>query len=247
LGTTAGNLIEIVILGIATRQIGYPISPRWNYEAAAELRNVFGQYVPTVAAALVLGGRIFLDQGFATLLGTGGIAILTYGTKLTAVLLSLGPAALETAILPYLSRLSAERNWPGVRTAIRRCALAICAVTIPVTAILIAFSEPLIRIYLQRGLFSPEMTRHVARVQQFSLIQIPIALTLALVMGLTASIRANSLFVRVSLVGVLINTISVFVLMKYLGAAGIAAADSVAGLAMLVYLSILVSRRLRQL
>lgn len=247
LGTTAGNLIEVIILGIATRQIGYPISPQWNYVSTAELRNVFGQYVPTVAAALVLGGRTFLDQGFATLLGTGGIAILTYGTKLTVVLLSLGPVALGTAILPYLSRLSTERNWPGVRTAIRRCILVICAVTIPVTAILIAFSEPLVRIYLQRGPFSAEMTKNVARVQQFSLIQIPIALTLALVMGLTASIRANSLFLRVSLVGLLINAISVFVLMKYLGAAGIAAADSVAGLAMLVYLSILVSRRLRQL
>jgi putative peptidoglycan lipid II flippase len=246
MGTVGGNLVEAALLAIAVRQLGYSIAPQWNPAAITELRDVAGQYVPMVAGALVLGGSTFIDQGFATLLGTGGIAILTYGTKLTRVLLALGPAALGTAILPYLSRMAAEGNWTGIRKATRRFVLVICAVTIPVTLMLIAFSEPLVRIYLQRGLFSAEITKEVARVQQFSLIQIPIAVTLALAMGLTASLRANRLFFRVALLGLVLNAISDFVLMKYLGAAGIAASDAIAGLAMLGYLSLLLNRRLRQ-
>jgi putative peptidoglycan lipid II flippase len=245
-GTMGGNLLEAAFLAIAVRQIGYSISPQWSYAAFTELRGVAGQYVPMVAGALVLGGSTFIDQGFATLLGTGGIAILTYGTKLTRVLLALGPAALGTAILPYLSRMAAEGNWTGIRKATRRFVLVICAVTVPVTAMLIVFSEPLVRIYLERGLFSAELTKDVARVQQFSLIQIPIAVTLALAMGLTAALRANRLFFRVAVLGLALNAISDFVLMKYLGAAGIAASDAIAGLAMLGYLAVLLNRRLRR-
>jgi putative peptidoglycan lipid II flippase len=122
----------------------------------------------------------------------------------------------------------------------------ICAVTIPVTAMLIVFSEPLVRLYLERGLFSAELTKDVARVQQFSLIQVPIAVTLALAMGLTAALRANRLFFRVAVLGLVLNAISDFVLMKYLGAAGIAASDAIAGLAMLGYLAVLLNRRLRR-
>jgi putative peptidoglycan lipid II flippase len=245
-GTMGGNLLEAVFLAISVRQIGYSIAPQWNSAAITELRGVGGQYVPMVAGALVLGGSTFIDQGFATFLGTGGIAILTYGTKLTRVLLALGPAALGTAILPYLSRMAAEGNWTGIRKATRRFVLVICAVTIPITVMLIIFSEPLVRTYLQRGLLSAELTKDVARVQQFSLIQLPIAVTLALAMGLTASLRANRLFFRVAVVGLVLNAISDFVLMKYLGAAGIAASDAVACLAMLGYLSLLLNRRLRQ-
>jgi len=242
LGTLGGNIIEASVLAVAARRIGYRVTPRWSRESVEELRDVFAQYVPMVAGALVLGGSTFIDQGFATLLGTGGIAVLTYGTKLTSVLLALGPAALGTAILPYLSRMSAEGDWVGIRQATRRFVLVIGAVTIPLTAVLIVFSEPLIRLYLQRGQFSAQITGEVARVQQFSLIHIPIAVTLALAMGLTASMRANRLFLRVALLGLVVNAVSDLVLMRYLGAAGIAASDAVAGFAMLVYLSVLLNR-----
>jgi putative peptidoglycan lipid II flippase len=187
-----------------------------------------------------------VDQGFATLLGTGGIAILNYGTKLTSVMLALGPAALGTAILPYFSRMAAESDWVGIRKAMRRSILVVCAVTVPVAALLIVFSEPLVRVYLQHGLFSAELTKSVARVQRFSLLQIPVAVMLALLMRLTVSLRASRLLLRVAFAGLTVNALSDFVLMKYLGAAGIAASDTIAGLATLTYLSILLMRVLRE-
>ncbi|MEO8127900.1 MAG: lipid II flippase MurJ [Bryobacteraceae bacterium] len=242
LGTLAGNLVEALVLVIAVRRIGYPMAARWSRASLETLRDVFSQYVPVVAGALVLGGSTFIDQGFATLLGTGGIAVLTYGTKLTTALLALGPAALGTAILPYLSKMSAEEDWLGIRSVIRRSVVMIAAAVIPLTALLIVLSEPLIRLYLQRGQFSGELAVEVTRVQQFSLIHVPIALILTLAMGLTASLRANRLFVPVAVVGLGINAISDFVLMKYLGVAGIALSDAVAGLAMLIYLSVLLNR-----
>lgn len=244
MGTLFGNMMEVAFLAANVRRLGFPIVPRWPVAVTEELRAVFAQYIPMVAGALVLGGSTFVDQGFATLMGTGGIAILTYGTKLTSVMLALGPAALGTAILPYLSKISAEENWTELRLALRRFLLVIAAVTIPVTAVLMVFSEPLVRLYLQRGQFSAEVTAEVSRVQQFSLVHVPIAVTLALAMGLTASLRANRLLLRVAFAGLVTNAVFDLILMRYFGVAGIAASDSVAGLVMLGYLGLLLHRRL---
>ena len=236
LGTTGGTLLELAILAWTMKRRGYPILPRWM-GFTTELRSLQKQYVAIVAGALILGGSTFVDQGFATLLGTGGIGILIYGTKLTSVLLAIGPTALGTVILPYLSELAANRDWDAIGSALRRFVLIIAGVTIPATLLLIAFSEPLVRLYLQHGAFSAESTSAVAHVQRFSLVQIPMAVTLALLMRLTASLHANKLLVRVALAGLITNAVGDAILMRFLGAAGIALSDSIAAAVTLLFLS----------
>ena len=130
----------------------------------------------------------------------------------------------------------------NVRVAMRRWFYMICLVSIPVTALLIWFSEPLVRLYLQRGAFSVEMAQEVAHVQRFSLIQIPLAMSVALVLRSMAALRATRLFWRVAIMTLVVNAVADAVLMRYLGAAGIAAADSVAALVTLALLGRLLAK-----
>lgn len=244
-GTLGGVALEAWILAAFVRRRGFPVLPRWT-GLTPDVRDVISQCLPLVAGTLILSGAVFVDQSFAILLGSGGVAILNYGTKLTTVLLAIGGATVGAVSLPYVSRLAASDNWLGFRRAMRHWLYMIAAASIPVTALLIWFSEPLVRLYLQRGAFSADMTRDVSFVQQFSLIQIPLAIVVALLLRSMAVVRATRLLWRVAVVSLAVNVIADAVLMRYLGAAGIAAADSIASLVTLVLLARLLRRHTTQ-
>ncbi len=158
------------------------------------------------------------------------------------MLLSVGGTTVGAVSLPYLSRLAAAENWLALRYVVRRSILIIAMLAIPATALMIWHSETLVRLYLQRGVFSAKLASEVARVQRFSLLQIPVGLTLALLMRFMAAVGANRLLLRVAFATLVVNVFADAVLMQRLGAAGIAAADSVAGLVPLVLLAILLTR-----
>jgi putative peptidoglycan lipid II flippase len=245
IGTLLGTFAEMLILAVAVMHHGYPIRPRWT-GLSLDVRDVIANCLPFIAGTLILGGAVFVDQGFAVLLGSGGVAILNYGTKLTAVILAICGATVGAVSLPYLSSLAASEDWFGLRRAMTRSMYVIGAVSIPATAMLIWFSETLVQLYLQRGMFSAEMAREVALVQQFSLLQIPLGIALALVLRFMAALRANRLLLRVALAGLAVNALADAVLMRYLGAAGIAAADSAAALVTLALLGRLLAKHTAQ-
>jgi putative peptidoglycan lipid II flippase len=240
-GTLFGATIEMLILAAFVRRQGFPVIPRWS-GLTADVRDVVSNCFPFVAGTFILGGSIFVDQSFAILLGSGGVAILNYGTKLTTVLLAVGSGSIGAVSLPHLARLAASEKWVELGQAMRRWLYMIWLVSIPVTALLIWFSEPIVRLYLERGAFSVEMAREVAHVQRFSLIQIPLAMAVALVLRSMAALRVSRLFWRVAIATLLVNAIADAVLMRYLGAAGIAAADSIAALVTLTLLARLLAR-----
>jgi putative peptidoglycan lipid II flippase len=244
-GTLGGTLLEMAILGVAVRSIGFPVLPRWN-GLDSDLGDVIRHWVPFVAGTVLLSGAVFVDQGLAILLGPGGVSVLNYGTKLTTVLLAVGAATVGNVALPYLSRMAADRDWGRMRCAVRRSASMIALGAVPATAMLIWFSEPLVRVYLQHGAFSAGMAAEVARVQQFSLMQVPLTITVTLMMRLMASLQVNHLLVRVAIATLATNALAAAILMRYFGAAGIAAADSVAALVTLVYLGSLLAKHTAQ-
>ena len=59
----------------------------------------------------MVSGMGLVDQAFASSLGPHSNSALSYGSKLVALVISLGATALATAILPQLSRMVAVRNW----------------------------------------------------------------------------------------------------------------------------------------
>ena len=241
-GTLAGTVLETVLLAIAVKRRGHPIRPRWT-GFDPEVGRVLSQCLPVLAGTLILGGSTLVDQAFAISFGEGGISTLNYGTRLTTVLLAVGVAAAGTVFLPFLSNIAATGDTTALWHAFRRSLRFLVIASIPLAGLLIAFSAPIVRMFLQHGAISAETASQIARVQQFSLIQIPIAVALTLVIRLTAALQANHLLFAVAPFSLAINAAADAVLMRQMGIAGIAAADSVAAAFTLVALSALLIRR----
>src|SRR5580704_1862941 len=193
-GTLAGGTLEIALLSAGMLARGFPIFPSWPGRTAA-LNQVVTQYTPVVAGILLLGGAPLIDQAIAGMLASGSVAALSYGTRLSTVLIAIGPTAVATAILPHFSKLTVTEDWTHIRHSLRSY------------AVVIFFSEPLVRLFFHRGEFTDSATSVVATIQRFSLIQIPIAMVMALSLRLVSSLKANHLLLRVAALYAALNLI----------------------------------------
>jgi putative peptidoglycan lipid II flippase len=234
-GTITGAVLEVAILAAAVAYFGFPVIPREGAPDGA-LRAVFRQYMPLVAGAVLLGGAPLIDQAIAAMFGSGSVAALNFGTRVSTVLVAVGPVAVGTAILPHFSRLTAMDEWRTARRSLRAYAVAILAVTIPAIALLVAFSEPIVRVFFERGQFTGGATEVVASVQRFSLLQIPPAMVLALVLRFVSSMKMNHLLLRTAALSLGLNLAIDLVLGKWIGVAGIALSAAVVQSSALLYL-----------
>jgi putative peptidoglycan lipid II flippase len=236
LGTIIGGTIEAVISCAGVKSLGYPVIPHWR-GVTASVRQVASQYAPLVAITLVMTGSALVDQGMAARLGSGSVAVLSYGTRLLGVLIVIGPTAVGTAVLPHISSTGALAGPEATRRSLRTYGLFIAAFIIPATIVLWYFSEPIIRILFQQGAFSQSATDLVAGVQKASLLQLPLTVLLALEIRLTSAWKTNQLLYRVAALSVVLTFALDLIFMRWWGVIGIALAGVVVRLVSSLYLS----------
>src|SRR5262249_10284542 len=152
----------------------------------------------------------------------GSVAALLYGNRIVTVIMMLTSAALGTAVLPYFSQMTAQKDWSGCRRTLKVYSLLILLVTIPITLMLIAGSHFVTRLFYQRGAFTEADSAIVSRVQVCFAFMIPFYTWCALLVRFISSLHRNDLVVYFAMVNAIVNVALNVVLMKWMGVAGIA-------------------------
>jgi putative peptidoglycan lipid II flippase len=229
-GTSLGFALETVALALFLRRADLPWRPAWQPSLQSRPWQVLRGTGPLVGGAIFMGGATVLDQAMVTSLEPGDVALLSYGSRLTAVVVTL-IGALATVSLPYFSTLVAERDWRGVRRTLVQLAAWIAIATVPVALAIGAASEALMRIMFERGAFTRMDTAAAAWVQTLCAVQIPFyVLTLVAMRAITAMGR-NHAVAALSFLFLSVNAAGNFLLMHRMGVGGIALATSIAYLA----------------
>ncbi|TKB66376.1 MAG: murein biosynthesis integral membrane protein MurJ, partial [Nitrospira sp.] len=244
IGVVAGTVCHAALLGWGVAREGLRLLPRWSGMTPA-LKTVWNQYAPMLAGAVLIGSTEVVGQIMAASLGSGSVSILSYGNKIPMLLLGVGSMAASTAVLPYFSEMVAAGQWKEIRHTLLTYARLIAAVTIPLTVILVAFSEPIVELLFQRGAFTDAHTRQVAWVQSLALLQIaPFALGI-LAVRLLSSLKANHILMWGSAISLILTIILNYLFMQPLGVAGIALATSLMYLTSMCFLYTMAFRLLR--
>ncbi len=221
----AGAFIEAALLGWQLKRVGVSLLPRWH-GLSPSTKQVLGQYWPMVAAAFLMGSTHLVSQGMAAMLDPGSVSALGYGNKMTAVLLGIGATAVGTAFLPHFSRMAASGDWIGMRQTLFTYTGLFLAATIPLIALLIYLSEPLVEILFQRGAFSASDTRIVGQVQAAYLLQVPFYLIGMLFVRCVTALRSTRVMVWGNIINLVACIVLTYVLMHLFGVVGIALATS---------------------
>ncbi len=238
-GTVGGIATECLLLARAVRCMGYPIGPSWQHWNSPELESLRRQYLPLAASAVISSACVVVDQSVAGRLGPGKVSALVYGNKLAAVLLAVAAQAVSTAVLPAFSRLAAVRDWRRLRQSVLVYSGAVTLLMIPLTAVLVVFSGPLVRAFFQHGAFQAPATQLVAEVQRFALLQAPLAILLAIATRLTSALSANGLLVWMGAAALIADVVLDVAFSRWLGVAGIALASPAVSLVSLCVLVVL--------
>src|SRR5215813_3893709 len=171
-GMIAGSAIEMVLVGLALNRLGLTIRVRWP-RMDPKIRRLAAQFLPVMSGAVLNSGNFLIDQAMAAMLATGSVAALNYGNRVVQFPLALSAAALGTALMPYLSRLAAARDWLELNRTVRRYIKLSFIITLPLTAGLFLFSKPIVSLIFYRGAFTVADVELVSRIQAFYALQIP--------------------------------------------------------------------------
>lgn len=235
LGLVIGQMTEAFLLGVALKRRGVKRSFGWH-GVDPSLRQVIQQFLPMVAGAFLMGSTQLVDQAFAASLPAGNVAILGYGNKVISFPLQIAAMAIGTSVLPYFSAMLARNDWRAARQMLNRYLKLIFLLAIPATLLLILFSEPLVRLLLQRGAFTAADAKIVADVQAYGALQIPFYLGGILIVRLISAMRANHILMWGAVLNVIVNFSADYILMNVFGIVGIAFSTSLVYLLSFTYL-----------
>jgi len=226
IGTVGGFFLEAVLLAWGLKQHGFSLIPRWH-GLDRSVKQVARQYAPMAAGALLMSSTELVDQSMAAMLGPGSVSALNYGNKIVALIIGIGSMALSTAVFPYFSRMVAVNDWIGVRHTLKTYARLVLFVTVPVTLILFCVSDSIVTLLFERGAFTADDSRVVGQVQALYILQIPFYVLGIMGVRLLSALKKNQILMRISAVNLATNIVGNYVLISYLGVAGISLSTSV--------------------
>ncbi len=242
--TLLGSLLAAAIVVAMLPRRGYSLCLRW-YGMTQPTREVIGQYWPVLLSSLVASGGLLVDQAMAAALPPGSVSALVYANRFVSVVIALAGGALASALTPHFSLLIARGEWVECRRSLRHWMLTAAAVTIPITAVLIAGAHGLVRLAFERGAFHAGDTSVVARVLAMYAIQIPFFVVSRIPYRMLVALRRTDLILYCGGMNLVLDVVLNIVLMRWMGVAGIALATSLWSIATLVLLGYWSRRLLR--
>lgn len=245
IGTVAGFALEAGLIAWGLRRHGLSVVPRW-FGMDDDLRLVMNQYLPMVAGGVLMSSTLLVDNAMAAMLESGSVSALSYGNRVVAVMTGIGATALGAAALPYFSKMVANHDWGGLRNTLNLYLRLIFVTTVPLTLILIYYSEDLVRLIFERGAFTKLDTKLVGQVQAFFLLQVPFYISVIFIVRLISALKANHVLMWGTLLSVILNIAMNYLCMIWFGVAGIALSTSIVFLISFLYLLIMALRIIKQ-
>jgi putative peptidoglycan lipid II flippase len=245
-GTVGGVVLEAGLLAWGVRRRGFYLVPRWH-GFTPPMKKVINQYMPMVVGVFFMSSTSLIDQSMAAMLGPGSVSTLNYAGKAVTLILGVGSISLGTAVFPHFSRMVAVYDWAGIRYTLKTYTYLILLVTIPLTLILVFFSESLVRFFFERGAFTSADTWRVSQVQALFLLQVPFYFLGILMVRLISSLKINRILMQAAIINLFLKITFNYFLMQRLGAAGIALSTTLVYVVSFIYCSIMVYKQIKTL
>ncbi len=223
--TLIGSLLHAGLVAWMMQRHGYRFRLRW-YGMDEPTREVAGQYGPVLLSSVVSSGGLLVDQAMAAMLIAGSVSALVYANRFVSVVLTLLAGAISTAVVPYLSKMIAYRDWNGCRDTLRTWVRLTALISVPIAVLMIVFAHPIVRVALEHGKFGPRDTAVVASVLAMYAIQIPFFVVSRVYYRFVVAMRRTDLILVCGIVNLGLDIVLNIVLMRWFGVAGIALATS---------------------
>ena len=158
IGVLAGAALQLAVQLFGLRR--GRLRPRLDFSHPA-LRRIVTLYLPIAAGLVISQLQIVLDRRLASGTGEESIARMANATQIIQFPHGLVAVAISMAVLPSLSRLSAQANWEQYRRTLAAGLRLVIVLIVPAIVGLYILGRPLIQLIFEHGRFTPTDTAWV--------------------------------------------------------------------------------------
>ncbi|MCB9800306.1 MAG: murein biosynthesis integral membrane protein MurJ [Candidatus Omnitrophica bacterium] len=227
-------------------KLGFRMRPVWDL-ASTQLKKVGALMLPSLLGFAVFQINIMVDMSLSLAIGEGANSSLWYGTRLMQFPLGVFAIAMGSALLPTISRQTAQKNHDEARKTLSFALRVVFLIIIPCAFGLIVMAKPIVRMLFERGHFDALSTHRTAAVL--------VAYSIGLFAYSGQKIITTAFYaaqdtrtpVTTGIVALITNVCFNLILMGPLKEAGLALATSLSGLIQFFTLMVLYNRRITAL
>jgi len=237
-GLIFGSLVQLFLLiHRAYKKKTFYIN---NLPFHPKIYNIWTNYLPLLASSFFASGTITVDQVMAASLPAGSLAALTYGDRIVAAVSTLLVTGLGTVILPVFSRLISASEMENFKKTLWFYVRIIFIAGTLLTVFFIFFSDEIVKMFWERGAFTPKDTIIVSKIQLIYSLKIPFVLAIIIIARAISALGFNHYITIIAIINMCTNILFNYILMKFFGAAGIAASTLIVNIIsfILIFLSI---------
>lgn len=162
-GTLAGAIWQWVMQLIAQWRSGMgTLRLRFNWRIPG-VKDVMRVMAPATMSSGMLHINVYTDLYFASYIANAAAA-MRYANFIVLTPLGIISNMILVPMLPVFSRLAAPENWSELKVRIRQGLLLSALTMLPLTAIFISLSVPIVRVIYERYAFQQEASQIVAPV-----------------------------------------------------------------------------------
>ena len=242
-GTTA----QFAVQWPAMRRAGFRYRPLLNLRHPA-VRKFVRLAVPAMLGLAVLEVNAYVSRFFASFLppgpGVNAVAVLDYAYEVMQAPVGIIAVSIATAVFPTLARQAAEQDSAGLRATTAFGLRMVLVLILPVLALVLALADPLVRLLFQRGEFTSGATAAVAAALRGYTLGLGAVAAYYIITRAFYALQDMATPVKVGGGMILFNAVLAFLLMRPLGATGIALATSIVNVTNAALLLWLLRRRL---
>ena len=242
-GVMLGGFLQTIINLPILKEVGYRFKIIFRVKTIA-MKMLWQRFLPSMIGVGIRELYLITDAMIASFLSTGAIAALGLGSRLMQLPLGIFGISVGTAVLPEYARLFTNKKWAGISDTLRYSIHFIIYILAPVSVIMIIGSDIFIKVLFQRGLFD-ELAVHMTRL---SFIYYTVGLSFfglnQVITPIFYAAKDTKTPVKIAACMLSLNIGLKFILMHFMGHAGIALGTSVTAIVQFIVLLILIKRKL---
>lgn len=187
------------------------------------VQDVLKIMAPALFASGMLQINVYTDMFFTSFLADPGAAVsaLDYANLLVQTPLGILSNMILVPFLPVFSRLTDPSDWGELKTRIRQGLLMTAIAMLPLSALMIVLSKPIVRVVYERQAFKVSDSESVAVVLMAYAIGMFVYLARDVLVRVFYALQDGDTPFRISIVNIFLNALFDFLLIKPFGLPGL--------------------------
>lgn len=226
-GVLLGGFLQMAVPA-TTLMVREGWKPRFDLGLSPRVREIARLMTPGLWGTAIYQVNSYVSSMLAFTINDSAGTLMFYSNRLMELPIGVFAIAVSTVIYPLLARHAAEKNLSALATDFRTGVRLILVINVPAAAGLALLSQPIVRLLYERHNFTAADTQAMAPLVTLYALGLPFFSVVNLTVRAFYAVKNTKAPVRVATIDFLINLGLSLVLMRWLGAAGLVIASTVA-------------------